>query len=357
ATEGELTLLRLGERIGDLPLPPTTIVDLRLELKAGNRSTLSRALRAALVKTVEQGEQAILYLNRRGLATVILCRDCGYVVPCPSCEIPFALHADGRLLCHRCGRWSRNVPTVCAQCASPRIRQLGVGTQRVEQDVRELLPAARIARLDRDAVARKGAHAAAYERMRSGDSQVIVGTQMIAKGFDLPGVSLVGVVNADTLLNLPDPSSAERTFQLLTQVLGRSGRGDVGGRGILQTYLPDHHAIRAAAAHDYATFAALELLDRRRFGNPPFGRLILLQTAAKKEETVEARAVRLAAELTSVAGADAEVLGPAPAFAAKRAGSYRVQLVLRGPRPAAVLDRVKIGSEWSVDVDPVSLLG
>jgi len=357
ATEGELTLLRLGERIGDLPLPPTTIVDLRLELKAGNRSTLSRALRTALVKTVEQGEQAILYLNRRGLATVILCRDCGYVVPCPSCEIPFALHADGRLVCHRCGRWSRNVPTVCPQCASPRIRQLGVGTQRVEQDVRELLPAARIARLDRDAVARKGAHAAAYERMRSGDSQVIVGTQMIAKGFDLPGVSLVGVVNADTLLNLPDPSSAERTFQLLTQVLGRSGRGDVGGRGILQTYLPDHHAIRAAAAHDYATFVALELLDRRRFGNPPFGRLILLQTGAKKEETVETRAVRLAAELASVARADAEVLGPAPAFAAKRAGSYRVQLVLRGPRPAAVLDRVKIGSEWSVDVDPVSLLG
>lgn len=357
ATAGELTLLRLGERIADLPLPPTTVVDLRLELSAGNRSTLSRALRSALVRTVERGEQAILYLNRRGLATVILCRDCGYVVPCPSCEIPFALHADGRLVCHRCGKWRRDAPSACPQCASARIRQLGVGTQRVEQDVRQLLPRAKIARLDRDAVARKGAHAVAYERMRSGDSQVIVGTQMIAKGFDLPGVSLVGVVNADTLLNLPDPSAAERTFQLLTQVLGRSGRGDVGGRGILQTYLPDHHAVRAAAAHDYETFAARELLDRRRFGNPPFGRLVLLQTGARREATVEARAARLAAELETASGDDAEVLGPAPAFAAKRAGNYRVQLVLRGPRPTAVLDRVRIGSEWSVDVDPVSLLG
>ena len=193
--------------------------------------------------------------------------------------------------------------------------------------------------------------------MRSGDAQVIVGTQMIAKGFDLPGVSLVGVVNADTLLNLPDLSAAERTFQLLTQVLGRSGRGDVGGRGILQTYLPDHHAVQAAAAHDYQAFAERELLDRRRFGNPPFGRLVLLQTAAKREETADARAKRLAAELEAAAGDDAEVLGPAPAFAAKRAGSYRVQLVLRGPRPTALLDRVKVGGDWSVDVDPVSLLG
>ena len=357
AGEGRLTLLTLPDRIADLPMPPTTIVDLRLELKAGNRSTLSRALRTALVKTVERGEQAILYLNRRGLATVILCRDCGYVVPCPACEIPFALHADGRLLCHRCGKWQRPPPSVCPECKSARIRQLGVGTQRVEQDVRELVPSARVTRLDRDAVARKGAHAAAYERMRSGDAQVIVGTQMIAKGFDLPGVSLVGVVNADTLLNLPDLSAAERTFQLLTQVLGRSGRGDVGGRGILQTYLPDHHAVRAAAAHDYLAFAERELLDRRRFGNPPFGRLVLLQTAAKREETADTRAKRLAGELEAVAGDDAEVLGPAPAFAAKRAGSYRVQLVLRGRRPTAVLDRVKIGGEWSVDVDPVSLLG
>ena len=354
---GGLRLLELPRRVLDLPLPQTTVVDLRLELKANNRSTLSGALRAALQRTVGRGEQAILYLNRRGFATVVLCRDCAYVVPCPACEIPFALHLDGRLVCHRCGRQLAAAPRACPRCGSPRIRHLGVGTQRVEEDVRAAVPQARIVRLDRDAVRAKGAHAAAYERMRSGSAQVIVGTQMVAKGFDLPGVSLVGVVNADTQLNLPDYTAAERTFQLLTQVLGRSGRGSVGGEGILQTYLPEHHVIRAAAAHDYATFAAHELRTRRRFGYPPFGRLVLLQTAAAREATVERRARDLAAALRGVAGDDAEVLGPAPAFAAKRAGTYRMQLVLRGPTPGALLDRVRVGAEWTVDVDPMTLLG
>ena len=357
AKAGTLTLLPLPERVLDLPLPKTTVVDLRLELKANNRSTLSGALRTALQRTVAKGEQAILYLNRRGFATVVLCRDCGWVVPCPACEIPFALHADGRLACHRCGREEPRAPAVCPRCGSARIRHLGVGTQRVEADVRAAVPAARLARLDRDAVKAKGAHAAMYERMRSGQAQVIVGTQMVAKGFDLPGVSLVGVVNADTQLNLPDFTAAERTFELLTQVLGRSGRGDVGGVGILQTYLPDHYAISAAAAHDYATFAEHELRARRRFGYPPFGRLVLLQTAAAREATVERRAAKLAEQLRAAAQGDADVLGPAPAFAAKRAGSYRAQLVLRGERPTAVLDRVDIGAEWTVDVDPMTLLG
>ncbi len=357
AKAGDLVLLPLPERVLDLPLPKTTIVDLRLELKANNRSTLSSALRTALVNVVAKGEQAILYLNRRGFATVVLCRDCGYVVPCPACEIPFALHADGRLVCHRCGRQVPRAPSICPRCASPRIRHLGVGTQRVEEDVRLAVPKARLARLDRDAVKAKGAHAAMYERMRSGQAQVIVGTQMVAKGFDLPGVSLVGVVNADTQLSLPDFTAAERTFELLTQVLGRSGRGTVGGEGILQTYLPEHYAITAAAAHDYATFAEHELRARRHFGYPPYGRLVLLQTSAAKETTVERRAQSLATTLRASAGEDADVLGPAPAFAAKRAGSYRAQLVLRGPRPTALLDRVELGAEWTVDVDPMTLLG
>ncbi|MHB8630331.1 MAG: replication restart helicase PriA [Candidatus Limnocylindria bacterium] len=357
ATAGDLTLLPMPDRVLDLPLPRTTVVDLRLELKANNRSTLSSTLRTALARTVAKGDQAILYLNRRGFATVVLCRDCGYVVPCPGCEIPFALHRDGRLVCHRCGRDEPSPPAVCPRCGSGRIRHLGVGTQRVEEDVRAAVPGARIVRLDRDAVKAKGAHAAMYERMRSGHAQVIVGTQMVAKGFDLPGVSLVGVVNADTQLNLPDFTAAERTFELLTQVLGRSGRGIAGGEGILQTYLPGHYAITAAAAHDYATFAEHELRARRRFGYPPFGRLVLLQTAAAREATVERRAAELAARLRTVAQGDADVLGPAPAFAAKRAGSYRAQLVLRGERPTAVLDRAALGPEWSVDVDPMTLLG
>jgi primosomal protein N' (replication factor Y) len=338
-------------------MPPTTIVDLRLELKAGNRGTLSRALGIALKKTVARGEQAILFLNRRGFATSVLCRDCGYVLPCPACDIPYSYHLTGELVCHRCGRREPNVPRTCPSCGGARIRHLGVGTQRVEDDVRAAVPGATVTRLDRDAVRKKGAHAAAYERMRSGRAQVIVGTQMVAKGFDLPGVTLVGVVNADTLLSLPDHTAAERTFQLLVQVLGRSGRSSAGGQGILQTYLPDHHAIRAAAAHDYLAFAENELRDRKRFGYPPYGRLVLLQTSAVRQATVERRAASLAASLRATAGDDAMVLGPAPAFAAKRAGSYRMQLVLRGRDPSAVLDRVTVGPEWTVDVDPVTLLG
>ena len=357
AMSGELALLTLPDRVQDLPMPPTTIVDLRTELKAGNRTTLSEALRTALRRTVARGEQAILFLNRRGLATVVLCRACGYVVPCSACDIPFALHNDGRLVCHRCGREEPQAPSRCSQCGSDKIRHLGVGTQRVEEDVRAAVPAARVLRLDRDAVKAKGAHAAAFEQMRSGSAQVIVGTQMVAKGFDFPGVTLVGVVNADTVLNLPDHTATERTFQLLTQVLGRSGRGSAAGRGILQTYLPDHYVIRSAAAHDYATFVAAELAARRRFGYPPFGRLILLQTGAKREETVERRAAELAALLRAAAGVDAEVLGPAPAFAAKLRGDHRAQIVLRGTAPAAVLDRVRVTSEWVVDVDPMTLLG
>jgi primosomal protein N' (replication factor Y) len=193
--------------------------------------------------------------------------------------------------------------------------------------------------------------------MRSGEAQVMVGTQMLAKGFDLPHVALVGVVNADTVLNLPDFTAAERTFQLLTQVLGRSGRGSAGGRGILQTYLPEHYAIRAASTHDYSAFAEAELEGRRRFGYPPFGRLILLATQAMRVETVDRRAEELVAWLREAAGGDAEVLGPAPAFAAKRAGSHRRQIVLRGREPERVLDRVTLSDEWTVDVDPVTLLG
>jgi len=357
AREGTIRLLELPERVSAREMPRTRIVDLRLELKAGNRTTLSQALRVALERTVVvKGEQAILYLNRRGFATVVLCRDCGHVAACPSCDIPFAYHAEGTLLCHRCGR--RDAPPErCPKCGGARIRHLGVGTQRVEDDVRAAVPSARVLRLDRDAVRRKGAHAAAFERMRSGRAQVIVGTQMVAKGFDLPGVTLLGVVNADTLLNLPDHTAAERTFQLLTQALGRSGRGALAGLGILQTYLPDHYAVRAAAAHDYEAFAEAEIAARRRFGHPPFGRLILLQTSARQEATVERRALALAEALRAAAGDDAEVLGPAPAFAAKKAGAYRAQLVLRGPRPDAVLDRVEVGAQWSIDVDPMTLLG
>src|SRR3989442_1018493 len=252
ARKGETPRLALPDRAGGLPLPPTPVIDFRLELRTGNRGPLSRALREALKRTGAGGERAIFYLNRRGFATVVLCRDCGYVAKCPACEIPYAYHVDGALVCHRCGRRERRAPEVCPACGSARIKQLGVGTQRVEEEVRAAVPRAKVIRLDRDAIRAKGAHAAAYERMRSGDAQVIVGTQMLAKGFDLPHVTLVGVINADTILNLPDFTSAERTFQLLTQGLGRSGRGEAGRRGAVPNSLPPPPAIRAAATPELA---------------------------------------------------------------------------------------------------------
>ncbi len=354
ARRGGMHLLELPERVGARVVPSVEIVDLRAELRAGNRSIFSRKLRDALVATIRRGEQAMLFLNRRGYATVVMCRTCGHVVMCPRCDAPFAWHSPGVLLCHRCGLGG-NEPELCPRCGSPQIRYLGTGTQRVEEEVKKLLPAARLLRIDRDAVRRAGAHVRVFEEMRSGRAQVIVGTQMIAKGFDLPGVTLVGVVSADTMLHLPDFASAERTFALLTQVLGRSGRGGGGGRGVIQTYVPEHYAIRAAAAQDYAAFARAELAERKRFGYPPFGRLVLLQTTAKREETVRRRAEALAERLRPHVEEGEEVLGPAPAFAAKVADVYRWQVVLRGPDPTHLLDEV--GDEWTIDVDPASLLG
>ena len=351
---GRLRLLELPERVGERVVPSVEIVDLRAELRSGNKGIFSRRLRTLLVATIRRGEQAMLFLNRRGYATVVLCRDCGHVSSCPHCDVPFAWHAAGLLLCHRCGARGRE-PELCPRCGSPRIRYLGTGTQRVEEEVRALAGDVPIIRLDRDAVRRAGSHVRLFEEMRSGRARVIVGTQMIAKGFDLPGVTLVGVVSADTMLHLPDFAAAERTFALLTQVLGRSGRGAGGGRGVLQTYVPEHYAVQAAARQDYAAFARAELAERKRFGYPPFGRLVLLQTTAKREETVRRRANELAAALRSRAGDGEEVLGPAPAFAAKVADTYRWQIVLRGPDPTHLLDGV--GEEWTIDVDPASLLG
>ncbi|HKW79096.1 MAG TPA: primosomal protein N', partial [Candidatus Limnocylindria bacterium] len=359
---GRTRLMELPERVGDRVVPSVEVVDLRAELRAGNKSIFSRRLRTLLRETVARGDQAMLFLNRRGYATVVMCRECGFVLACPRCDIPFAWHAlraqgsapTGTLLCHRCGTTGRE-PGACPRCGSPRIRYLGTGTQRVEDEVRDLVGDVPILRLDRDAVRRAGSHVRLFEAMRSGRARVIVGTQMIAKGFDFPGVTLVGVVSADTMLHLPDFAAAERTFDLLTQVLGRSGRGSRGGRGVIQTYVPQHYAIRAAARQDYAAFAEAELAERRRFGYPPFGRLVLLQTTAKREETVRRRANELVAKLRARAAEGEEVLGPAPAFAAKVADTYRWQIVLRGPDPTHLLEDV--GGEWTIDVDPVSLLG
>jgi primosomal protein N' (replication factor Y) len=336
--------------------PEVEVVDMRAELAEGNRSLLSRALDSALAALdVALGEQAILVLNRRGTASVVLCRDCGHVQACPDCERPLVYHRAGATLrCHHCGR-ATPVATRCPVCESPRIRYLGGGTERVEREVRARHPGLRIARLDRDVAERRGAAARVVDAFTAGQVDVLVGTSLVTKGLDVPGVTLVGVVSADVALNLPDERAAERTYQLLAQAVGRAGRGDRPGHAILQTYLPDHPAIRAVAAGDGSAFYAAELDLRRRFGSPPFGRLVKLTVALADREAAEREGEAMADRLRERAEGRATVIGPAPAYIARRNDRWRYHLVLRGEDPVAVLGGDP-GPPWSVDVDPETLL-
>jgi primosomal protein N' (replication factor Y) len=341
-------------------LPPVEVVDLRAELKAGNRGIFSRSLHQAMTLALAMGQQVILFLNRRGTATFIMCRDCGHVIQCRHCDTPFSYHeAEDDLVCHRCGRRAL-VPTICPQCWSKRIKFLGIGTQRVEEEVRVAFPGARVLRWDRDVTGGKEAHEALLAAFTAHRADVLVGTQMIAKGLDLPLVTVVGVVNADTGLYLPDFRAAERTFQLLTQVAGRAGRSRLGGQVIVQTYMPEHYAIQAASRHDYQAFFVREMAERRQRGLPPFSRLISLTYAASNEERAQTEAERvsrfLRRRMTDVGLANTDVLSCAPCFVAKLRGRYRWQVVLRGPDPRAALAGVHLPPGWTVDVDPVSLL-
>jgi primosomal protein N' (replication factor Y) len=335
------------------------VVDLRAELAAGNRGLLSRRLAEALSGLDRSaGERAILVINRRGAASVVLCRDCGHVETCPECSRPLVFHASTMSLrCHHCGNaWPS--PGRCPSCGSPRIRYLGGGTERVEREVRIRFPDLRVGRLDRDVVARRGAAQRIVDAFVEGQLDVLVGTSLVAKGLDVPEVTLAGVVSADVALNLPDERAAERTYQLLVQALGRAGRGPRPGLGIVQTYLPDHPVIRAAASGNHAAFYASELESRRRFSSPPFAELVKLTAALPDADAAEAEARRLADELrarASARGARVEVVGPAPAYIVRRAGRWRWNVILRGERPGALLDG-GIGPPWSADVDPESLL-
>ncbi len=353
-----------GEQVRYIPLPPVQVVDLRHELRAGNVHIFSRALQQALQQTLARGEQAILFLNRRGNATFVLCRDCGHVMRCPHCDVPLIQHGIGngeigKLICHRCNHHER-IPQRCPVCGGGRIRYFGLGTQRVEAAVREMFPEARILRWDRDTASRRGAHELIMERFVGGQADVLIGTQMVAKGLDLPLVTLVGVVSADTALNLPDFRAAERTFQLLTQVAGRAGRGLRGGRVIVQTYNPAHYAVQMAARHDFAGFAQRELAFRREHGYPPFRRLARLEYRHRKSERARLVAERLAATLRAMLEARSlppeDLIGPAPAFFARQRNLFRWQVLLRADDPADLLREVEISAGWRVDIDPVSVL-
>ena len=358
ARQGRLRHLRLHGRRSGRPVA-VELVDMRAELAAGNRGLISAPLAAALTGLDRAaGERAILLINRRGAASVVLCRDCGYVQVCPECQRPLVFHASVvALRCHHCGA-TAPVARRCPACGSVRIRYLGGGTERVEQEIGIRFPELRVARLDRDVVERKGAAARVIDDFTEGRFDVLVGTSLVAKGLDVPEVTLVGVVSADIALNLPDERAAERTWQLLCQAVGRAGRGERPGRALVQTYQPEHPALVAVASGDGAGFVEAELERRRRFGSPPFGRLVKLTVALPDRDAAEAAAREMVARLRQRArdvSSQVAVLGPVPAYVARRGGRWRFHVVLRGPDPLTVLGGDP-GSPWSVDVDPESLL-
>lgn len=361
-------VLELPNRVTDSILPPVQVVDMREELKTGNRGIFSHSLAESLAETISRGEQAILFLNRRGTATYIFCRDCGHVLKCPNCETPLTYHIEGltfniqrstnELLCHHC-RYTRKKPSKCPQCNSDQIREYGLGSEKVEADIKSMFPAVRTLRWDWDTTRRKESHDIILTHFANHQADVLVGTQMLAKGLDLPLVTLVGIVLADVGLNLPDPFAGEKVFQTLTQVAGRAGRSSRGGRVILQTFMPEHYAIQFAAKHDVNGFYERELVYRKQLGYPPFARLARLEyrqaDPAKAEEEAQKMAGRLKIKIEAQARHQTELIGPVPSFFAKMDGLYRWQIIVRAPDPASLLRDIKL-NDWRIEIDPISLL-
>jgi primosomal protein N' (replication factor Y) (superfamily II helicase) len=356
----EIRLLELPERIERRNLPPVQVVDMRAELKSGNASIFSRQLQAALDDILRRGQQAILFLNRRGTATYVFCRECGYVARCPNCDTPLTLHVDSAslLTCHRCG-YQRHLLEKCPDCHGSHIRAYGLGSEKVESEVKSLFPSARTLRWDWDTTRHKNSHEIILNHFTSHRADVLIGTQMLAKGLDLPLVTLVGIVLAEVGLNYPDPFAAERTFDLLTQVSGRAGRSSLGGQVVLQTFQPESHVIQAASHHDYTAFFTRELDERRKLGYPPFNRLVRLEIRDQDATRAESGARVLADKITRWIEAEdrreTTLIGPVACFFAKISGVYRWQIILRGPDPASLV-RDKNLTGWRVEVDPVSLL-
>jgi primosomal protein N' (replication factor Y) len=341
-------------------LPPVTLVDMRAELRDGNATLFSRALHHALTETLARREQAVLLLNRRGSATHVFCRDCGYVARCPHDQQPLTYHQhDTALRCHLCGH-QQAAPTRCPSCQSDRIRYFGAGTQQVEAEVQARFPSARVLRWDSDALHRPDVADAILSRFLDGRADVLVGTQMVTKGLDLPGVTLVGVVSADVALHLPDFRAAERAFQLVTQAIGRAGRGLRAGQAVVQSHMPEHYAIAHACRHDYDGFIAQELAYRQQLGYPPYRRLARVvfrdRNAGRARAMAEQGAQVLAARIAADGLTGTDLIGPAPCFYARVGEQFRWQLLVRAPDPRLALRDAAVANGWHVELDPDDVL-
>ncbi|MBQ6808662.1 MAG: primosomal protein N' [Firmicutes bacterium] len=371
AEQGDYAYGQLTAHYHPAPLPKIQLVDMREELRAGHRLIFSRALLDGLSQTLARGGQSILFLNRRGYYQHFSCRDCGHVLCCPHCDVALSYHEGsygGQLKCHYCGRRLRP-PELCPVCGSRHIRHFGIGTQRVVDELQRLYPEARIARLDSDVMEERGSHQRIFQAMRSGELDMLVGTQMVAKGLDFPRVELAAVVAADTLLNLPDWRAGERTFQLITQLIGRAGRRDRQGLAIIQTYTPEAGPIQAAADGDYEKFYQEELLQRQLHAYPPFCHLIHVLLSARDQGDVIAASNRLGEALQPLLEAEEELCGPADAPLGRIKDRYRRQLILKTGdvlRAGSCIER-----EWaklqsrdraakecliSIDIDPLAMM-
>src|SRR5579875_943386 len=372
-------LLELPERVFRQALPEVSVVDMRQEVARGNHSIFSQELMEALASGLERGDQAILLMNRRGYANHVFCRACGFVVKCRNCSVSLVFHqpaaeranagAGSYLSCHHCG-FSSPATATCPSCAAPFLRQYGLGTQRVEQDLQDHFPQARLLRLDSDVAARKGAYETVFDTFSAGRADILIGTQMVAKGLDIPAVTLVGVLAADAAFNLPDYRSMERGFQLLTQVSGRAGRGHRPGRVILQTFNTELPALRLARAHDYKRFAEEELAARKELAYPPFSQIVRVVVSGPEQDLAEFACERLAEELTNFLGDQVEpeavrVLGPAPCLIERLRGNWRFHLLVKnlaGERGRALVTsflrgkRPGPGLTLAVDVDAFDLI-
>jgi primosomal protein N' (replication factor Y) len=364
ARRDKLTLLTLTQRMAGGRWPDSRVVDLSLQM--GNRRGLvSDSLYQALLQTLARREQAILFLNRRGYSPAAYCGHCKASVPCKSCSVPLTLHRrSNRLLCHYCGH-EMVPPRLCPICKSVDVHYLGAGTEKIEDEVKRILPEARVARMDSDTTAARGSHEAILGAFGRGEIDILVGTQMIAKGLDFPRVTLVGVLMADAALSIPDFRAAERTFGLIAQVTGRAGRSERGGLVVVQAFAPAHFAIRSALAHDYTAFAERELEMRRAGNYPPYSHLVRLVLSGKKDLDVTQAAAEIRHDLEPLASEHGvDLLGPAPAPIARLAGSFRHHLLLRATRRKALRPlllwlaqkRLPRKVKLIVDVDPQSMM-
>jgi primosomal protein N' (replication factor Y) len=368
ATRGRYRLLTMKERVGNRALPSVHVIDMRDELRQENRSMFSRSLFTFISDRLAKKEQIVLFLNRRGFSTFVMCRSCGCTLACPHCDISLTYHKTNHTSrCHYCG-YTVKQPQHCPECQSPHIRFFGTGTQKVEAELAQLFPGIRVIRMDVDTTSRKGAHEELLDRFRTGQGDVLLGTQMIAKGLDFPKVTLVGVVAADTSLYLPDFRAAEKTFQLLTQVGGRAGRHELAGDVVIQTYTPEHYSIQHATNHDYRAFYEEEMMHRRTAGYPPYFRLVLFTFSHEDVPTVIRAADLMVQYLRPRLADTTRLLGPVASPIARIKDRFRFQLMLKyrdEPKVAELLAQAALHTDdWqkqhgvlmTIDVDPQMLL-